>query len=402
MFVYNDARHDARVWREAATLREVGWTVSLIALRTGGLPEFETRPEGCLFRVGRSGGVTPGDASPFRDGRGPAARIDWVRGYWRRLADWRDAAVQTAVEIAGSDSVVWHGHDLTGLLPAARAQSRKPGPLIYDSHELFVEAGSAARLPRPAKLMLRAYEDRLARRADAVITVNESIRTELGRRFGRDPVVIMNCPVLGDEPIDRLSSPLRTRLGLGARPVMLHHGGIAEGRGIMAAVAALDSLPQDVALVLLGDGELVPRLHEAALQDRYRGRMFMHPAVPIEALPAWIAGADVGIIAFEAVDRNNMLGTPNKLFEYMAGGVPVVVSNFPEMGRIVEATCTGVVCDPDDPRSIASAVMLLLDESFDARRDRRRRCRLAAVERYNWGREGAKLTKLYGSFRVRT
>lgn len=397
MFVYNDARHDARVWREAGTLTDAGYEVAVIALQPGGLPDRERRPQGLLLRVGADGGVAPGDPSPYRDGGGIAARVAWLRGYRQRLLDWRAAAALTGVEIAKAAPVRWHGHDLTGLMAATRARSLRSGALVYDSHELFVEAGSASRLPKPAKALLARYEDRLARRADAVLTVNESIRAELRARFGQDPTVVMNCPPLGPEPIDRMASVMRIELGLGTRPVVLHHGGIAAGRGIRDTVAALDHLPSDVALVILGDGELVPALNELSRSDLYRGRLYTRAAVSMDALPRWIAGADVGVIAFEPVDRNNVLGTPNKLFEYMAAGVPSVVSDFPEMRRIVVETSAGVTCHPGDPTSIARSISMLLAESSRARSERRRTCRRAAAERYNWANEGAKLLHVYDS-----
>src|SRR3989442_2699684 len=250
MFVYNDVQHDARVWREASTLSAAGWTVSIIGLQTGGLPSSESNAAGQVIRVGSNVGVAPGSPSPYRDGGGATDRVRWLAGYWQNLEAWRKAATRTGLDLVGTDSVVWHGHDLTGLLPAAGAQARRPGHVVYDSHELFMEAGSAARLPGPAHALLRMYEDRLARKVDAVITVNESISAELGRRFRCSPTVVMNCPEVDGPPEDRQSSPLRTQLGLGDRPIVLHHGGIAEGRGDRATVAPLEFLRDGGAMVI--------------------------------------------------------------------------------------------------------------------------------------------------------
>lgn len=395
MFVYNDTQHDARVWREAKTLTDAGFAVLIVGLQTVGASSPEHRPEGRLLRVGGDDGVAPGDSSPFRDGGGFVDRARWLAGYIRTLVRWRDSAARTATELVGSRPTVWHGHDLPGLMAASAARRIRHGPLVYDSHELFSETGSAARLPWPARSMLRRYEDHLAQQADAVITVNDSIRVELGRRFRSDPIVVMNCPPLGPEPEPRFKSPLRSRFDLGSRPVMVHHGGISEGRGILDTVAALNHLPPEVALVILGNGALVPRLVELAVDPRYRARLFVHPAVSMADVRAWISGADVGVIAFEPINRNNVLGTPNKLFEYMAAGVPSVVSDFPEMRRIIADTGAGVTCEPGQPKSIAAAASNLLFEEPDRRADRSRRCRAAAVERYNWETEGAKIVDIY-------
>lgn len=400
MFVYNDARHDARVWREAATLRDSGRTLTVVALQSGGLSDREERAEGTLLRLaGPRRGVRPGDPSPFRGLRGGLiGHLSWLRGYARELLGWRDAAVRAALDVVPEGArVVWHGHDLTGLMPAARCASVRPGALVYDSHELFLEAGSAARLPTPARRLLAWYERRLARLADAVVTVNESIADELAVRYRIDrPTVVMNCPPLGPEPMDRLASPLRTTLGLGERLVVLHHGQLAEGRGLREAIAALALLPQTVALVALGNGELVPDLQAMAERPGLRGRLFVHPAVTLDELPSWIAGADAGLITFLPVDRNNVYGTPNKLFECLAAGVPVIVSDFPEMRRIVNEFDVGMVADPADPASVTTAVRrLLLDVSVRDRAARRAACRAAAHSRFSWEHESRSLLGVY-------
>jgi glycosyltransferase involved in cell wall biosynthesis len=163
----------------------------------------------------------------------------------------------------------------------------------------------------------------------------------------------------------------------------------------------MDFLPPDVAFVVLGNGELTPDLAEQSQRPELRDRLFLHPAVPIEALPAWIAGADVGVIAFEPTDRNNVLGTPNKLFECLAAGVPMVVSDLPEMARIVRETGAGVSCDPTNPASIAAAIRSILDEPTASRAERRHRCRSAALAEYNWQHEFAKMRALYEQARAR-
>ncbi len=395
MFLYNDAVHDSRVWREVRSLSGAGFDVTVIGLQTGGLPEYEQREHGRLRRVAGRGDVQPGASSPFRDGRGPGARLRWLWGYWKHLATWRDAAVAAALEVTDGRPAIWHGHDLTGLLPASRSKRRQGGRLVYDSHELYIESGSVSRLPSPAKWLVRKLEDRIARRADAVVTVNQSIAAELSQRFRQDVTVVMNCSDLGAEAGDRLDSPLRATLGLGARPVVLYHGGVDNGRGIRTTVDALAFLDPRVAFAVVGDGELIGSLATMARRPNLRDRLFLHPAVPMEELPSWIAGADLGIIAFEPTVRNNQLGTPNKLFECLAAGVPVVVSDFPEMRRIVRDIDAGTTCNPQDPQSVARAIRDLLGEPAEEREARRRRCRSAVVSRYNWGMEFEKLGLVY-------
>lgn len=401
MFVYNDVRTDARVRREASALARAGYRVTVIGRGTSRLPSSEEVGGFRLLRTpARDGRIGPGSESPWRlhERRGVAARLRWLVGYGGDFLTWRRAALGlvAASRAAHGPDAIWHGHDLTGLVVAGAARARWGGRVIYDSHELYLEAGSAARLPSVARRMLAALERRLIRRADAVVTVNASLARELAERYGvAPPVLVMNCPPLPDSLPGREASPLRSALGLTGHRVVLHHGAIAEGRGIRHAVEALHELPNDVVLVVLGDGELVPELRQLSESDAYRGRLLLHPAVPPERLLEWVAGADVGLVTFERVDLNNYLGTPNKLFECLAAGVPVVVSDFPEMRSIVEKDDLGMVADPTSPRSVAEAVRALLSEPPDVANERRARCRSVAAQRYSWPRQESALLGVY-------
>jgi len=115
---------------------------------------------------------------------------------------------------------------------------------------------------------------------------------------------------------------------------------------------------------------------------RLAGRVHRLPAVPPADVVAWVSGADVDVMASPPVDENKLLATPNKLFESLAAGVPVVASDFPAMREIVARDPDGplgALCDPADPRSIAAALRSVLDVSPEARADLRARCLRAAV-----------------------
>jgi glycosyltransferase involved in cell wall biosynthesis len=398
MFVYNDVRTDARVRKEAKALADAGCVVTVIGRGAPGVPPDE-RVEG--FRIVRTpprAGTGPGSESPWRPHRrgGILARVGWIVGYGSDFISWRRAALRVAARARSTGAFeVWHGHDMTGVVVAAAARRRWGGSLVYDSHELYLEAGSAARLPALARRALARWERALARGADAVITVNDTIADELLTRYRIPrPAVVMNCPPVVEQT-PAAESPLRSVLGLDGRRVLLHHGGIAEGRGIRQAIGALNLLPADVALVVLGNGELVGPLGLIATEPRYRDRLFLHPAVEIHELPAWIGGADVGLVTFEPVDLNNEYASPNKLFEYLMQGVSPVVSDFPELRRVVQRNDLGVTCDPLSPRSVADAVSRLLNEAPAERAARRARCRAAAIETYSWERQQPTLISTY-------
>jgi glycosyltransferase involved in cell wall biosynthesis len=176
---------------------------------------------------------------------------------------------------------------------------------------------------------------------------------------------------------------------------VLFHGALSAGRGVEQLVDSLPFLPAEAAVVLLGYGDLTAPYSALATQESHRGRLFVLPAVPIVDLPDWISDADVGVIAFQPVDRNNVLGTPNKLFEYLEAGVPMVVSDFPEMRRLVEQTGAGIARDTSTAASLAAAIRELLDEPKTQRKARKLSARHAAETTYNWAVQSRRLVEIY-------
>jgi glycosyltransferase involved in cell wall biosynthesis len=452
MFVYNDVTRDSRVLREAATLVAAGHRVTIIG-RHGPDEREVTRQEhdgfdivlvpiphrwrtwvyryrrpwrmyglvrrrffhhllrgpagwiravaflglailvaiASLIRlpfIAISGGLNP----PKHD-----STIDWLIRWRYGILGWNRAAAEQAPR-----ADVYHGHDLTALPAAVRAKVRRGGLLVYDSHESFMDSGTNVNRSWWGKKILAWFERRQARHATALVTVNRSLGEILGRKFGiRRVVVVYNTPTRWAAPAER-PNLLREATGLPAdAPIALYHGAFFLHRGLEElAGALLEPGMERVHAVYLGYGNREAWLRETAAEPRFGGRIHVVEAVAPAVLPFWVASADVGVMPIQASTLNHRLSSPNKLFESLATGLPVVVSDFLEMRRIVLEDPDGplgAVCDPADPASVARAIRSILELS-DAERDAlRARCLRAAHERWNWETESARLVALYDS-----
>ena len=320
--------------------------------------------------------------------------LDYVR-HWRvELLGWGRAALTFA-----PPADVHHAHDFEALPTVMRAAARDRAAVVYDSHEIFGTWGTALLQPRWLRWALLRWERRLARRAAVVVTINQPIADVLRRRLSvRRIVVVHNAPPRWTPPVPP-ETLIRDAAGIppGAR-VVLCHGGFQAGRGLEeTALALLEPGLEAAHLVFLGY-----RVHviQPILDDpRLAGRVHYLPAVAPSEVVRWVATADVDVMAILPTDQNSLLSTPNKLFESLAGGVPVVTSDFPERRRIVlddPDGPLGAVCDPADPASIAAALRSILDLAPAERAAMRERCLRAAHARWNWETEGAKLAALYG------
>jgi glycosyltransferase involved in cell wall biosynthesis len=226
---------------------------------------------------------------------------------------------------------------------------------------------------------------------------------ELARRYAlpTTTVAVHNCPPRWTPP-DVPDGRLRGALGVGEDvPVALYHGSFGRERGFeQLGTAILEPGLERVHVAFLGYGSQRAALEALAREARFGGRLHvLDPVSPDDLLP-WISGADVDVMALQPTTLNHRLSTPNKLFEAIAAGVPVVVSDFPAMRAIVlgdAAGPLGEVCDPTSPRSIAAAIQRIVEAPSEARAELRNRCLSAAHERWNWETESARLVALYRS-----
>ncbi|MFZ5853345.1 MAG: glycosyltransferase [Chloroflexota bacterium] len=271
------------------------------------------------------------------------------------------------------------------LARAARRAGRR-GIVVYDVIDVILESNNVATVPPPLLAWYRRRERGWVRRADAVVTVNDAIADHLAATWPvrERPTVLLNCQPRWSPPEPR---PDLIRAAAGIPPerrVVLFLGRLGRERGLEEAAEAVLWL-DDAALVLLGFGPWADRLRERDRDPRYAGRHFTLPAVHPDDVPAWTASADVSIVAVPANSLNQRLSSPNKFWESLTAGTPVVVGrDLVVMRAIVEAERLGAVADPADPADLARALREILDQPPADYAALRERCLRVSRERYNW------------------
>lgn len=300
--------------------------------------------------------------------------------------------------VRSSPGDIYHAHDLNTLPVAWWAKKKLGGKLVYDSHELYVERNTVRPERAIWKWFLSRGEAFLIRRADAVITVGEMISAELAKRYRiQAPSVVRNTPLHHVRSYDGMPKSLRASLSISDKYyLLLYAGGITFNRGLEKVIESLSYL-SDCELVLMGYGspEYKMKLRKLAEEFGVEKRFSFFGPVPSDEVVAYVASADVGIAAIENVCLSYYYCLPNKLFEYIAAGIPVAASAFPELKKIIEEQGIGVTFDPEDPKDIARAIRSILDNA-EARERMRANARKAAML-YNWQREEKKLIEIYRS-----
>jgi len=375
MLVLNTFINDARVHKEASTLASAGYTVNVIALWQPGLDKVENRSGYSVFRVPLS--------SRALQNRLLSPLIKYIEYAWRV---WK-----LSYRIPAH---IYHANDSNTLPIAWMIAKKNNAKLIYDAHEL--ETGrnfGDSSLSLIYRLVWSFPEKLLIHQVDAVITVNRLIADELARLYKiHVPFVIMNCPVLN---LVSNTNLIRQELDIpDDMKILIYQGRITSGRGLESFFVAIQQL-NDTVGVVLGDGPLLQ-----AYRDRVRSgewqRIYLLGMINMTVLPSYTASADLGVVLIQDTCLSYRLSLPNKLFEYLHAGLPVICSDLPAMATILKEYQVGELVNPDDPASIAHGIKIALG---DVSRYKTLKANThKASEVFNWQNEGKKLIEIYKNF----
>jgi glycosyltransferase involved in cell wall biosynthesis len=292
-------------------------------------------------------------------------------------------------QAAALEADVYHFHD-PELIPVGLALKRRGAKVIYDVHEDAPVEALSLNKDRPWHGRLKSWafgllECAATRTLDAFVCATPAI----ARKFpGRRTVTVQNYPVLEEFQ----AAPPRAYYE--RSPHLVYAGGITAIRGIREMVRALEMVSPTLGARLLLAGEFSP---PTLRQEVERLAGWQHVAYlgqqPRTAAVDLLGQARAGLVLFHP-ERDHVEAMPNKLFELMAAGLPVIASDFPLWRAIVTEAGCGLLVDPLDPAAVAAAVRRLLEHPAEAEAMGRRGA-VAARTCYHWGSEGRKLLDLY-------
>jgi glycosyltransferase involved in cell wall biosynthesis len=318
---------------------------------------------------------------PRRIKRQRARMRRFVARYLLLPTRYRQLDRRMAREAIKFNADLYWANDTTTVRSAYAAARATGARFVYDAHEVIWDAPTV----KPLHRRLLGWTERAhVRKAHQVFTVCDPISNEMAARYRiKPPTVVLNCPRLAETSVavSPQQSPLNAYRNHGER-IVLFHGSLSPWRGLEQLVQAMSHLPSEYRLIVLGHGVFRETLERIADEENVAHRVTFLQSVPPNELPAWLAGADVGMIPYQRHGRNHEYSTPNKLFEYMHLGIPIIANDLPEIRRIVTEVGFGVIADCSDPVAIAKAVADLLSDPQRCA-TMREHARAAAV-RYSW------------------
>lgn len=249
-------------------------------------------------------------------------------------------------------------NDLDTLLPNFWISKLKRIPLIYDSHEYFTEVPELVSRPKVQRVWKR-IEEYVVPKLPEMITVNQSIADLFHEKYGIKVHIIRNIPMRKMLP----APASRQEVGLDPNKhiLVLQGSGINIHRGSEELLDAMQYL-DDCQLVIIGGGDVLPILKEKVAANHWDDRVKFFPRMPYQQMMAITQLAELGFTLDKDTNLNYRFSLPNKLFDYIQAGVPIIASHLTEIERIITDYNIGTFIDNHEPKTIAVTIQNALND----------------------------------------
>ena len=285
-------------------------------------------------------------------------------------------------QLISSSADIYFAEDLYTLPFVTTIAKLKGAKVYYNSRELYAFLGGLRNRPFLQSLV-KQVEKLFIKKVDLVLTTGEMDSVFLEKLYGlRNTLVIRNIP-LYQTPTGK--KDFRKIYNLtGDKIILLYQGVLLEGRGVPQIMRTMTRLPQTV-LVILGDGEQKSNFQEHAAKLGISDRVIFAGTINQKELINYTAAADVGLALIENISVSYYHALPNKLFEYIMAGTPVLCSDLPQMKKIVEAFNVGESISIENEDNIFNTLRKWIDRE-DLLGSYKKNCGEAAKQ-LNWQEE---------------
>jgi glycosyltransferase involved in cell wall biosynthesis len=372
---------DGRVYKEAKSLVENGYEVTVVCWSKpdDNFPLIEELENIKIVRVKHN--IPPPNASRIRK------TPEYIKHIWNMVAKIRELKPD-----------VIHCHDADTLLEGCLAKMSMKAILIYDSHENY-----PVRFRKTLPFLYigtTILENIFMGYVDHVITVTETIADKF-RKYGKSVTVIYNARPLEDvQPISKNSVfELRQKLGLDKNSAIVSLiGAISPNAGQHKLVEALKYVSNNSVKVLIvgGPKQQMDWLRSIVKEHKMEKRTILIDHVPYSEVMKYYKLTEIGCVLYQP-GPNNEETAPNKLFEFMAAGIPIIASYFPEYTKILNTDGqSAIIVDPTDPKMIAREIDKLIANP-NQRNKMSENVTKIVREKYNWGVQEQRLLKAYNT-----
>ena len=362
--VTNCICHDQRVMKIAGTVKCLGCDITIIGRK--------------------SGDCCNSDSVPFRT-------IRFWMIFKRGFLFYSFYNIRLFVFLLFNRFDLLVSNDLDTLLPNYLVSKLKSLPLIYDSHEYFTGVPEIQNRPF-VRWVWKSIEKSVFTRLKHVMTVSDSIARLYESEYGLKPATVRNCSMKTEQIIAFSREELE--IDPNHLLLILQGTGINIDRGGSELIDAVN-FTDSVSLLIVGDGDQFMFLKEKVSILGLTDRIKIIPKCPWITLMRYTRSADAGLSLDKNSNLNYQFSLPNKLFEYISAGIPVIATDLQEISKIINEFNCGILITEPCPAAISSAIISL--------RDNRQLLKalkynsVTASKSVNWENESIKVVDLYKS-----
>jgi glycosyltransferase involved in cell wall biosynthesis len=247
-------------------------------------------------------------------------------------------------------------NDLDTLPAAFFAAKLRNKKLLFDAHELFSEVPELVKRPL-VKWFWQKTEDAILPHITQSMTVCQSIADYYHSKYNIDMKVVRNVPTFR-------TTKRTSKLAFPDKKIILYQGALNVGRGLEWILNAMPLIDNSV-LVIIGNGDIRKQLEELTANLGIQDKVQFTGTISGELLHEYTSSADIGLCLLEEMGLNYYYALPNRIFDYIQAGVPVLATRFPEIANIVETYKTGVLIDHYEPVYLAETINNMLANPID-------------------------------------
>ena len=365
--VISDLVTDQRVHKVSQTLHEAGYDVLLIGARR----------------------QTSLNLSPRTY---PARRIRML--FQKKIFFYAEFNLRLFFRLLFTRGDIFLGNDLDVMTAVWFAGFLRRKPVVYDTHEYYLGMPELNGRPLIKKVWQR-IEAFIFPRLRYIYTICDSFSELYYKDYGKTLGVVRNVPYRKASELNTPLPPeLEARLPKDKFFLLFQGAGINPERGVEELVMAMLHLdPTRFHLVIIGGGDIFARIEQLVADNRLTDRITLIPKIPFEQLRSVTRRAHLGLSLDKPNNINHIYGLPNKIFDYLHSGVPVLVSRLVELEKIVDTYDVGDFIDNHEPAHIAARINAISNDP--ARLEQWKKNTEKVRDELNWEREGRVVVKIF-------
>ncbi len=285
-------------------------------------------------------------------------------------------------------------NDLDTLWPNYKISKLKSINLVYDSHELFCEVPELQNNLKKKKIW-KIIERKIFPKLKHVFTVNDSIAKIYSEEYKVDVKVVRNIPMLSNQKNIESSSKEKLGIPTDKKIIVLQGAGINIDRGAEEAVEAMQYI-DNALLLIIGSGDVMEVLKKMVVDLNLSNKVKFIGKVPFDKLVQYTRHADLGLTLDKDTNINYKYSLPNKLFDYIHAGVPVLSSGLLEIKKIIDEYAIGDCITSHEPKHIAEKINSILKDENKLQLWKKNT--KITSEKLNWEIEERVLVEVYKQF----